>query len=154
YLPVPPKPPDGTMTKSNKSGNKTYYLTPGRFTSLPNFGNGDTVMLQQGGIYYIDGGGLTSTNGASIIMDPNTTSGVMIYNAPNGIQTSQSINISGGIVNLSPLTSGPYKGLLFWQDRTSPVPLSFQGQGGFTIHGTFYAANAQLSVTGQGTNII
>ena len=154
YLPEPAKPADGVMTKSTKSGFKTYYLTPGRYTNLPNFGNGDTVILQQGGIYYIDGGGLTSTNGASIIMDPNTKGGVMIYNAPNGTQTSQSINISGGIVNLSPLTSGPYKGLLFFQERTSPVPLSLQGQGGFTIHGTFYAANALMSVAGQGTNII
>lgn len=154
YLTPPTKPAAGTMTTTNVKGSKHYYLTPGSYTNLPNFGNGDTVTLQQGGIYYIDGGGLNSTNGASINMDTSTSGGVMIYNAPSGTQQSQGINISGGTVNLSPLTSGPYAGLVLWQDRTSPVSMSIQGQGGFTIKGTFYAANANLAVSGQGTNTI
>jgi Flp pilus assembly protein TadG len=154
YLPVPEKPAAGDMKKTNTGpGSKTYYLTPGSYNNLPNFGNGDTVILQQGGIYYISGG-LTTTNGASIIMDTATTGGVMIYNAPNGSQTNQAINLSGGIVNLSPLTSGPYAGIVMWQDRASDVPMSIQGQGGMTIKGTFYAANAQLQVSGQGSNTI
>lgn len=158
YLPQPTKPNAGTMTTTNDKGAKTYTLTPGTYgpnsTKLPNFGNGDTIILQQGGIYYIDGGGLTSTNGATIKMDTTTSGGVLIYNAPSGTQQNQGINISGGTVNLSPLTSGPYAGIVLWQDRSSPVAMSIQGQGGFTIKGTFYTANALLSVTGQGTNTI
>jgi hypothetical protein len=155
YLPVPTVPPNGTITTTNVSKYKSYYLTPGRFTNLPNFGNGDTVTLKQGGIYYIDGGGLNSTQGATILMDPpNVTTGVMIYNAPSGTQQNQGLNLSGGTVVLSPLQSGPYAGIIFWQDRTSPVTLSLQGQGGFNIDGTFYAANALMNVTGNGTNVI
>ena len=154
YLPAPTMPANGTITQTTVKGNKVYTLTPGRHNNLPNFGNGDTVILQQGGVYYIDGGGLTSTGGATIIMDPTTTGGVMIYNAPNGTQQNQGINISGGTVTLSPLTSGPYAGILLWQERSSPVSMSIQGQGGFTIYGTLYAANATLQVSGQGTNVI
>jgi hypothetical protein len=157
-LPVPPVPPDGVMTQvSLEQGNKQYTLTPGRYTNLPAFNPGDVVILQQasagnGGIYYIDGGGFKST-GASIIMDPTTSGGLMIYNAPRGTQSSEGINISGnssGTVNLSPLTTGTYAGLVFWQERTSTVPMNINGQGTFTITGTFYAANALLQISGQG----
>ena len=154
YLPPPTKPAAGTMTTVNVKSTKVYVLTPGSYSSLPNLGNGDSMILKQGGIYYIDGGGLTATGGSAITMDPLTSGGVMIYNAPNGTQSNQSINLSGGKVNLSPLTSGPYAGIVLWQDRTSPVAMSIQGQGDMNIKGTFYAANALLSVSGQGTNTI
>ncbi len=117
------------------------------------------VILQQasangnGGIFYIDGGGFKST-GATITMDPNTTGGVMIYNAPQSSSTSEKIQITGnasGTVNLSPLTSGPYAGLVLWQDRNSPVDLLVEGNGAFTIDGTFYAAGAKLDINGNGS---
>ena len=111
------------------------------------------MILEQGGIYYISGG-LTMTGTSVLKMDPSTKGGVMIYNAPNGTSQNQSINISGGKITLDPLTTGPYAGIIMWQDRTSSVSMSIQGQGGSTIKGTFYAANALLSVTGQGTNTI
>jgi hypothetical protein len=162
YLPVPPVPPDGTMSsKGIGQGNKQYTLTPGRYTNLPNFNQGDVVILQQasagnGGIYYIDGGGFAST-GANIIMDSGTTGGVMIYNNPANSSGSQGISISGnasGTINLSALTSGPYAGMLFWQNRSAAQTMKLDGNGSFTLSGTFYAANAQLSVTGNGTAVI
>src|SRR5262249_54961995 len=143
-------------------GNREYTLTPGRYTNLPNFNVGDVVIFKQasyssvGGIYYIDGGGFTST-GATIQMDSGTTGGIMIYNAPRSGATSNGISISGnsaGTVNLGPLTSGPYAGILFWQARTSSVPLAISGGGNFTLEGTFYAANANLQITGNGTATI
>jgi Flp pilus assembly protein TadG len=159
YLPVPPVPPDGTMTTTSLgTGNHQYVLTPGRYHNLPSFQSGDVVILKQasydsnGGIYYIDGGGLVST-GATIIMDPLTTGGVMIYNNPASSASSQGISIQGnaaGVVNLSALSSGPYAGLLMWQNRTSTVPMSLAGNGSFNLTGTFYAANANLQITGNG----
>jgi putative Flp pilus-assembly TadE/G-like protein len=163
-LPVPPVPPDGTISKiSLGNGNFKYTLTPGRFNNsstnkLPSvFNVGDIVVFKQasananGGIFYIDGDGFKST-GASLIMDPLTTGGMMIYNNPTSDATTQQIQITGnsaGIVNLSALTSGPYKGILLWENRTSTVPVSISGGGDFTMIGTFYAANAQLQITGQ-----
>jgi hypothetical protein len=55
---------------------------------------------------------------------------------------------------LSPLTSGPYAGLIMFQDRTSSVGMSITGNGNFTIAGTFYAANANLGITGNGNATI
>jgi hypothetical protein len=158
YLPQPAAPPHGVMTTKNKGKNKRYFLTPGRYGNLPNFTSGDDVVFAQasansaGGIYYIDGGGIVST-GANMMLDPDTTGGIMIFNAPRSSANSNQISISGnssGIVKLQPLTSGPYAGILFFQDRASTVPLSISGNGDFNLKGTFYAANAQLQITGNG----
>lgn len=163
YLPVPSVPPAGTITQvSLTQGNHQYTLTPGRYTNLPGMNSGDVVILQQasansaGGIYYLDGCGFQST-GATVIMDPTTSGGVMLYNAPNRQVNSQGISITGnpsGTVNLSALTSGPYAGILFWQERSSTIGLNISGNGNFSLKGTFYAANALLTVSGNGSATI
>ncbi len=159
YLPVPTKPPAGTETTTNLGqGNTMYTFSPGSYSNLPNFKSGDIVVLQQasansnGGIFYIDGGGFKST-GASIIMDSTTSGGVMIYNKPASSADSEKIQITGnsaGTVSLSPLTSGTYSGLVLWQDRTSTLPVKVEGNGSFTVSGTFYAAGGTLQVNGNG----
>jgi hypothetical protein len=162
YLPVPAVPPDGKMTtKSLGQGNKQYTLTPGRYTNLPQLNQGDQMIFQQasagnGGIYYLDGGGFKST-GANISMDPSTSGGIMIYNNPSSNATSEAVQITGnslGNVNLSALTSGPYAGMLMWQNRSSTVPMSISGNGAFDLTGTFYVANASLGIQGNGNATI
>ncbi len=158
YLPAPSMPMDGSMTKvALGKGNQQYTLTPGRYTNLPNFNTGDTVILQQastndtGGIFFIDGGGFHST-GATILMGTGT-GGVMIYNRPTDISNSQKVQITGnpaGTVALSGLTSGPYTGMALWQDRTSTVDMLVEGNGNFSLQGTLYAAGATLNVNGNG----
>jgi Flp pilus assembly protein TadG len=159
YLPPPSMPPDGTITTTSLAGGGTQYvLTPGRYTNLPTFNTGDAVILKQasadgaGGVYYIDGGGFNS-NGANITLDPNTTGGVMIYNAPASSASSEQVQITGnpttGTVNLSPLTSGPYAGLVLWQKRSSSLDVRVEGNGSFTINGTLYAAGARLNIVGS-----
>jgi Flp pilus assembly protein TadG len=145
--------------------NKVHILTPGQYTNLPVFGQNELVILEQAsadtaatnsdykGIYYINGGGFKST-GASIIMDKSSSGGVMIYNEPDGTQASQKIQITGnpgGQVLLSPLTNGPYQGMVLWQDRNSTVPVLAEGNGNFNVQGTFYAAAATLSINGNAT---
>jgi Flp pilus assembly protein TadG len=157
YLPEPAIPANGRITTKNLGqGNKEYTLTPGRYTNLPGFNTGDVVKLQQGGTIYIDGGGFKST-GASIIMDPGTTGGVLIYNHPISGAQSQQIQISGnsaGTVNVSGRTSGPYAGILLFQKRSSDQQMSIAGGGNFNLKGTFYAANANLQITGNGDAVI
>jgi hypothetical protein len=144
--------------------NTLYILTPGRYTNLPTFTSNDLVVLKQAsadtaatsadykGIYYIDGGGFKST-GAAMVMDTKSTSGgVMIYNKPASTASSEKIQITGnssGQVNLSPLTDGPYAGMMLWQDRNSPVDMLAEGNGNFSVKGTFYAAGATLQVSGN-----
>ena len=153
-------PDNGKMTTTSLPGGGTLYtLTPGTYTNLPTFTSKDTVILQQasandaGGIYYINGGGFKST-GATVTMDPATSGGVMIYNEPSGTALSQKIQITGnsaGSVILGPLTSGPYAGMVLWQDRTSPVNVLVEGNGSFSILGTFYVPGALLNINGNGT---
>jgi hypothetical protein len=64
------------------------------------------------------------------------------------------INITGnpdGVVTLKGLTDGPYAGMVIWQNRTSDVAINIEGNGSFTLDGTFYTAGALLKVTGNGT---
>jgi Flp pilus assembly protein TadG len=147
YLPEPSIPGPGSITKS---GN-TYTISPGLFgrtgginsnpPKLPNFNSGDVVTFQPG-IYYLQGG-LTST-GATI-----TGTGVMFFNAPTTSASSDGISISGGVVTLTPMTTGIYKGITFFQARNATQSMNISGGGSFNIDGTFYAANAQLQITGS-----
>jgi hypothetical protein len=157
YLPVPTQPPAGTMTKTSLGqGNFQYTLSPGTYYNLPNFNTGDVVVFQQasagnGGIFYLAAGGLNS-QGANLIMDSSTSGGMMIYNAGTG--TNDGINITGnpsGTVGLSPLTSGPYYGVTFFQARNASEAVQIAGNGTFNITGTLYAADALLKSTGNGS---
>jgi hypothetical protein len=164
YLPAPAMPAAGTITKKHiPSGGNTYTLTPGTYTSLPNFNSGDTVILEQasanlaGGIYYLYGCGFTAMAGVNISMDAGTSGGVMLYNEPTNSSSSQGITINGNSsssINLSALTSGPYAGILFWQDRSATQGLNVAGSANFNLIGTFYAASANLTVSGGGTAVI
>jgi hypothetical protein len=139
-----------------KNVNQVYVLSPGRYDSLPNFGNGDVVILKQAsansqqGVYYLNGSGFTST-GATVVMDPTglTTGGLMLYNDPRPNGNSTGISLTGGVVNLAPPTSGTYKGISIFQDRTSSVAMSITGQGSTSVTGTFYVAGGPISVTGS-----
>jgi hypothetical protein len=179
YLPVPSAPPAANvLTKGNnvaptynnvtytlpdgtsQTFNNVYILAPGSYggpsqPNLPNFTNGDLVILQQAsvgnnGIYYLTSGGFNS-NTASIIMDSGTTGGIMFYNAGTGI--NDGFNIAGGsssYVNITPPTNGIYQGITLFQARNAPEDVQLQGSGTFNIYGTFYAADALLKVAGNG----
>jgi hypothetical protein len=136
-----------------KDVGQFYILEPGRYDRMPNFNNNDVVILKQasagnGGIYYLNDSGFTST-GATIVQDPTggTTGGLMLYNDPTKI--SSGISITGGKVVIDPPTSGPYTGISIFQNRSANIDLSITGQGGMKIYGTFYAAGAPIKITGS-----
>lgn len=143
--------------------SKIYVLEPGSYgntnpNKLPSgLGNGDLVIFKQasagnGGIYYLNEGGFSS-NGANLLMDPDTSGGMMFYN--NGTANSDKISITGnssGVVNLSALTSGTYQGIMLFQNRLATQDISITGNGSFNMNGTIYAANADLGLTGNGSS--
>jgi hypothetical protein len=144
YLP-PPDPSKLTLQSHKKEQftSGTHYLQPGVYKGGINASSTANVILAPG-IYYMDGGGFSFTGGGSL-----TGQGVMIYNAP-GNGNADGINISAnGSVNLSPPTTGIYKGVLLFQDRTSTVSANISGGSNMNITGTFYFANALLTVTGS-----
>jgi hypothetical protein len=102
------------------------------------------------GVYYMKGGGFTMTGQGNLVAN-----GVIIYNDPK--LSSDSINISGsngGSVTMTPPTSGVYKGLTLFQNRSATQTMTVSGNGNFHMAGTFYAANALLTVTGNGAGQI
>jgi hypothetical protein len=147
YIP-PPDPtsmPLGTDTVEHLPGGaKIHRLTPGVFRRGLMFSGQDTVIMAPG-IYYMDEGGFSFSGSGSL-----TGLEVMIYNKPLQGE-SQRIDISGlGAVTLTPPTTGPYAGIVFFQDRTSTEPVKITGNGMFDIKGTVYAANAPLMISGNG----
>ena len=89
-----------------------------------------------------------------------TGSGVMIFNAgskysntgtPSDGGTYGSISLSGnGTCSLSPMTSGPYAGIVFFQPSDNKQTLTVTGNAS-GITGTIYAPGAGLSESGNGS---
>jgi hypothetical protein len=130
---------------SQSGSGKTATLNPGVYQGGINI-QGGSVTLNPG-IYYMQGGGFNIGGQGSVV-----GAGVMIYNT--GSANSDKIDISGqGSISLTPPTTGPYQGVLFFQDRTSTAPVNINGSSAtaMTMTGTFYAASATLNVSGNGT---
>ena len=130
------------------SGNTTETLSPGVYVGGISISANADVTLQSG-IYYMEGGGFSISGNANV----DGSSGVMIYNdgGNNG-----AISIAGnGVVNLSPMTTGNYAGITLFQNPTSTTQVSIVGNAALTISlsGAFYAADANLSITGNGGNL-
>ena len=144
FLPPPDK---STMTIQSRNKEQfthgTHRLSPGVYRGGINASSTANVILDPG-IYYMDGGGFSFTGSGSLFGQ-----GVMIYSEPgNGNADGVNIAANGSVV-LSPMTSGIYQGVLFFQDRTSTVSANVTGGSNMNLTGTFYFANAQLNVTGS-----
>jgi hypothetical protein len=88
-------------------------------------------------------------------MDAGSSGGIMIYNA--GTTLGDAVSITGdsqGVVALSPLTSGIYSGMFYFQARNATEDVTLAADGSFTIWGTIYAPAATLSSVGNGNATI
>jgi hypothetical protein len=145
-----PEPDPSTMTVQSHNathfaGSSVNTISPGVYKHGISV-SGSATLNMNPGIYYMDGGGFSFTGLGNL----NAT-GVMIVNAPNN--NSDVININGnGVINISPMTSGIYRGITLWQVRSSTNTVTISGNGGSTMLGTFYTAHGTLSVSGNGTN--
>jgi hypothetical protein len=149
YLP----PPDITTlpirsTKTLKYQHGNHTLQPGVYYGGVNITSDASVTLEPG-IYYMKNGGFNWGGSGSL-----TGNGIFMYLDPGS--NSDKINLTGnGVCNLSPMTTGTYQGILFWQRRDSTNEIAVQGNGNMTIKGTFYAAGGQLNIQGNsGVNMI
>ena len=132
-------------SKLSITTGQTMTIYPGVYTGGISMSGGSLTMMP--GIYYINGGGITTNSSASI-----TGSGVMIY---NGGSTVGSIKLTGSSsINLTPPTSGTYAGIAIFQDRTSTAAFTLTGSGGINITGGIYVPKAPTSLTGStSTNV-
>jgi hypothetical protein len=137
-----PAPPVQSPNYGNVPTKGTTVLNPGTYTSL-DFGKNSTTTLNPG-IYYINGsGGLTFEGKATI-----TGNGVMFY-----LTNGATINAVGGgnapDINISAPTSGPYQGMLFYQDPADTNPPSLGGDNNSTFNGILYFPSVQLTFFGN-----
>lgn len=146
----------------------TVTLTPGVYWGGWSFsGNGMTVKLLPG-IYIIAGGGISDSGAAitSVGADPTSDPArVLIYSTDNTTDPTCNSGLSRcvqGSIKLSGqsslkvwgLDSGPYKGLLVWQDGNGTNPsasVEIVGQGAMNIAGTIYAPKANVKINGNGS---
>lgn len=139
------------QTLPDQSSGPKHYSNGNRLISPGVYHGGITITGQanvtmQPGIYYMDGGGFSFSGQGNLVAN-----GVMIFNAPSG--PSDNITLSGsngGSVTMTPPTSGTYKGLTLFQERTATNDMNISGNGSFFVTGTFYTANSLMNVTGNG----
>ena len=137
-LPAPPA--TGTTYNGLPFPNYgTRTMSPGVYNGGVNIGGGMNITMQPG-TYYMKGGDFTIANGATV-----SGSGVFIYVDSGGGKVNFQ---GGGIIKLSPPTSGTYAGITIYQDRNSTQNISIANGTTTTITGTFYAPSARVSYAG------
>jgi hypothetical protein len=155
YLPEPDPAKLGLTVQAHSQVHPsvpgTTYLFPGVYQGGIKATGGASLYLNPG-IYIMQGGGF-SFSGTGITSQL-TAQGVMIVNQPT--KSSDTISITGsGKVTVSPMTTGLYQGMSFWQSRSSSNIVIIAGNGSLTsVTGTFYAPQALLDVTGNGVNSV
>jgi Flp pilus assembly protein TadG len=130
---------------TNYSPPNGTTLTPGTYCGGISVGSNATVTFSAGN-YIINGGGISF--GASSV---STGSGVMFYLTGTNA-TYGSVTGSGTTeITLSAPTSGPYLGILFYQDRslTPGVDASFGGNTTITLTGSMYFPTTGVSFSGN-----
>jgi Flp pilus assembly protein TadG len=131
-------------------GTSGQTLSPGLYKGGISIRDQASVTLLPG-IYYIQGGQFSVADTANL-----TGVGVMIYSSPlsgddeiNGLSMA-----SGGTISLSPPTSGPYRGITFFQDRACNMMAWISAGPNTNITGTFYVAGAWLAIQDSGTGAV
>jgi hypothetical protein len=153
-------------------------LTPGVYWGGWQFsGNGTRVTLQPG-IYIIAGGGIGIAGSASIdtvgdgsgnparvlifgtdnTMDPSCADDIAIARGGGTGYLARCVQgqlkLSGqGSVSMWGLDSGPWRGLLLWQDgdgSNPDAPVELTGNGALNLAGTIYAPLANVKIDGNG----
>jgi hypothetical protein len=146
-----PAPTGGTSQGSvNLAGNSSLTINPGVYSSIKVSGNARLTLNP--GVYVIAGGGFTVSGNASV-----TGTGVMIYNAGSNYTTTGSggtfggITLSsGGAISLAAPTSGPYAGIVLFQECDNNRAISLSGNGVTGLGGGLvYAPQALLTVSGN-----
>lgn len=124
----------------------------------PNYGGGVTYTVGSGGTMCFSG--LSVAGGSTLTFNPGiyvingtfsvsggaalSGSGVTFYLPQGG-----SVSISGGgILNLKAPTSGPFNGILFYEDRSDTQSGLISGGANSTLQGIIYFPNAGLTLSG------
>lgn len=145
-LPTPTNylPPNVTCTTWNSSTGANP-IPAGCYTGGISIGSG--TFSFSGGMYVLMGGGLTISGANTTV----TGSGVTFYNTGNTTNIIAPVTFSGRPnVTLSAPTSGTWKGILMYQDRTTSYasPNQINGNTSPNLSGTLYFPGSPVEFTG------
>lgn len=130
------------------NSNQSVQLSPGVYCGGMTF-NGNSQATFAPGVYVLRGGGMTVMSGVTL-----NGSGVTFYDT-TGTGGYSPINIGGSVTaNLSAPTSGPLKGILFFQDRSIAGGAGSVIGGGATANfsGALYFPTTNLAYNGGSNN--
>jgi hypothetical protein len=124
----------------------TATLSPGTYCNGIKI-SGGTVTLNSG-VYVLRGIGLQLSGNGTVI----NGSGVMFYNTGDSTYPAGTFTLGSGVTtNLSAPTSGAYKGILLYQDRTVSTVGTIGGGSNQNFSGTIYMPNAYVNFNGGST---
>lgn len=150
-LPAPSYGSTCDQTNYTLGNANTATLSPGVYCGGIHI-TGSAVVSFNSGTYIMLGGGLTVDRGAVV-----SGSGVTFYLTGNSTYAYAGVNLVGGTSStFSAPTSGTYKGVLFFQDRTisSPAASSVANGANAQLNGSIYLPTSTLSfMGGSSTNI-
>ncbi len=130
-------------------GNNAVTLQPGLYYGGISITGNSTVTFEPG-TYILAGGGLSVTGNSTL-----SGTGVTFFDT-NGLGGYGPINLTGNeTANLSAPTSGPLKGILFFQDRTiasGSAGSSLVGNSSSTFDGVVYFPTTSLSYLGNSSS--
>ena len=150
YANVATPSPSGTCAPVNSwSHSTTATINPGTYCNGFSV-SGAAVVTMNPGVYVINQGAFSVTNGAVL-----TGAGVTIVLTSSTGSNYATANISGdGQVNLTAPTSGATSGIVFLQDRndSSGATSTIANSAGLTVTGALYFPSQTLDFTGATTN--
>lgn len=140
---------------------------PGRYNGGITPGN-KVLALFNPGVYYINGGGfhliqnraahMATSATPGFASDAVTGNGAVFFNTGDGANDIFEITANSGTIQgvsygnqlLGAPISSTYKGIVFFEDRTSAAHThNLQGGGGIAVTGTIYLTNTAATMTGD-----
>lgn len=138
-LKLPTTPPTPVFGAAFFNSPGLVFLAPGTYVGGIHVNNTNAVVVLEPGTYYMQGGGFTVDQGFVL------GSGVTIINPANNI--ADTIRVAGtSFVDLSAPTSGPFQGVVLFQNGGVATPLHFTGQSSTTLSGVVYAPAAAVTI--------
>ena len=141
------------VTSVTGKNSTPTVIHPGTFCGGLSLDGNITVEC---GTYLIAGGALTITSTSAVVQDTTCSGGVtfILTNSKPGASDYANITYNGNTNSklvLTAPTSGPYGGLVFFQDRNAPNPNTGNNNSNNTQCGS---GSAQNSIAGQAYQVI
>lgn len=143
-----PKPSTAGLGAAQSCCSPTQVtISPGIYSSMKI--DGPVTMLP--GIYILQGGGLEvkatgSLSGTEVLLFNTTKEYPEARDDDKG--ECGDMKFSDGSAVLSPPSTGPYHGMVLFQDPACDKDVKLKGHASVTLTGTVYAPRAKVSVTG------